>query len=99
MSFTKEQIQAVWEKAEIVGKNDPNFIRQDQCGAWIDRNEYGNRNSEYGWEIDHITPESKGGKPELSNLRPLQWENNLSKSDGRLTCAVIAIGPNNVKIK
>ena len=59
--------------------------------------QYGTRISQYGWEIDHITPESKGGTNELSNLRPLQWENNLSKLDDNLVCAVTSKGMDNVK--
>lgn len=99
MAFTEEQIQKVWEKATVVGGNDSNVYRKDECGAWIARKQYGNRNSSYGWEIDHIKPQSKGGGDELSNLRPLQWENNMSKSDGRLVCVVIADKENNVKKK
>lgn len=99
MAFTEEQIQKVWEKATVVVGNDSNVYRKDECGAWIARKQYGNRNSSYGWEIDHIKPQSKGGGDELSNLRPLQWENNMSKSDDRLVCVVIADKENNVKKK
>lgn len=95
MAFTEEQIQRVWEKAIIVATNDPNIFRKDTCGAWIARKQYGNRGSSYGWEIDHITPQSQGGGDELSNLRPLQWENNMSKLDGRLSCVVTANGTEN----
>jgi len=95
MSFSNETIQRVWEKGTVVPGNDPIYWRQDQCKAWIGRNHYGNRNSEYGWEIDHIEPESDGGSDELSNLRPLQWQNNSSKQDGRLTCSITAVGINN----
>ena len=35
----------------------------------------------WGWEIDHIKPVSKGGTDDLSNLQPLQWENNRRKGD------------------
>ena len=56
---------------------------------------YGNRQSEYGWEIDHIKPESKGGEDIVSNARPLQWENNASRQNGRLTCVVAADGIHN----
>ena len=99
MSFTEDAIQEVWEKGTVVPNNDPKVWRKDQCGAWIDRNQYGNRNSQYGWEIDHIKPESEGGGDELSNLRPLQWENNASKQGGRLTCPVTASGKDNVRTK
>jgi hypothetical protein len=95
MAFTEKQIQEVWEKGKVVPGNDPNIYRKDCCDAWIKRNEYGNRNSNYGWEIDHITPKSNDGGDELSNLRPLQWENNMSKSNGRLVCVVTAKGIKN----
>lgn len=58
MAFSEETIQQVWEKATPVAGNDPAVWRQDQCKAWIGRRFYGNRNSEYGWEIDHIVPVS-----------------------------------------
>lgn len=79
--FSEETVQAVWEKGQIVPNNDKNIFRKDQCGAWIQRNQYGNIDSQYGWEIDHKKPKSKGGSDHLSNLQPLQWENNRYKSD------------------
>jgi len=97
MVFTEEQIQKVWENATIVSNTDPKVLRKDICGAWIAHIQYGNRNSKFGWEIDHITPESKGGTNERSNLRPLQWENSLSKFKDNLVCAVTSKGMDNVK--
>ncbi len=91
-------IRQVWEKGQVVPGNDPNIWRQDACGAWINRNEYGNRGSQYGWEIDHIQSKDRGGSDSLSNLRPLQWQNNASKGSGRLGCAVRASGKNNSAI-
>ena len=95
MAFTDEIIQKVWDKATVIRNYDEKKFRKDQCKAWIVRNEYGNRKSDYGWEIDHITPVSAGGRDILSNLRPLHWENNLTKSDGRLICTTTSEGVKN----
>jgi hypothetical protein len=99
MAYSEDTIQKVWEKGTVVSDNDPKVWRQDQCKAWIGREYYGNRQSQYGWEIDHIQPESEGGGDELSNLRPLQWQNNASKQAGRLVCVVTSSGKENVPIK
>ena len=98
VKFSETEIQKVWEKGEIVSGNESNRWRKDQCGAWIGRKEYGDRNSKYGWEIDHIKPVSEGGGDELSNLRPLQWENNVATEAGRLRCVVRAQGKDNVHV-
>lgn len=79
--FTEQTIQAVWEKAIVVDGYNASTIRKDSCGAWIIRTDYGNTNSIYGWEIDHIYPVEKGGDDNIENLRALQWENNRSKGD------------------
>lgn len=89
-NFQKEIILTVWNKGIIVSGINPSIRRKDACGAWIDLREYGNRNSNTGWEIDHIIPSSRGGSDMLSNLRPLHWQNNTEKSDGKLTCPVKA---------
>ena len=88
-------IQKVWEKGYIVYGYDPEKYRKDVCGAWMIRDVYGCRDNIYGWEIDHITPASHGGSDSLYNLRPLQWNNNASRQDGRLKPVVISNGNKN----
>jgi hypothetical protein len=93
LSWADAVIQQVWEKGKLAPSNDPKVFRKDSCDAWIRRNLYGNRNSTYGWEIDHINP---NGGDALSNLQPLQWENNVHKSDGKSGCKVTSSGTDNI---
>ena len=92
-------INDVWEKATKVVNFDPNQFRKDACGAWIIRNHYG-LHTPYGWEIDHVYPQSLGGDDSHENLRAMHWENNLSKgSDYPSYKAVIqSDGNKNVKM-
>jgi len=81
-SFSQAPIDAVWDKAQIVSGNDPTVLRKDACDAWLKRSLYGNTSENgMGWEIDHIVPVSQGGRDDLSNLQPLQWQNNRRKGD------------------
>ena len=80
-TFSDDEIQKVWNKAKKIDGEDEDVYRKDYAGAWIKRDEYGNVESTLGWEIDHRKPVAKRGADELSNLDPLQWNNNRTKSD------------------
>ena len=77
---TQKTIDAVWEKRAGKGNAKPNTYCTDIKGNRIKYDDYGNRKSKYGWEIDHIKTEKDGGGDELSNLRPLQWEANVARN-------------------
>lgn len=79
--FSAADIQAVWEKAQIINFYEKDVKRKDRCGANIHRRDYGETNSSFGWEIDHIYPSSLGGSDSFSNLQPLHWKNNRAKGD------------------
>lgn len=79
--MTQDQIKMAWNKALIVDGFNADAIRKDASGAWIVFSMYGNRDSIYGWEIDHVYPLSLGGKDDDFNLRAMQWENNVCKGD------------------
>lgn len=100
MNADTNLIAAVWRKGRVVPGVDPNKWRKDACGAWISYSQYGNRDSVFGWEIDHIVAAKpwEDDDDSLSNLQPLHWANNAAKSDGALVCAVTADGNKNVRI-
>lgn len=89
MELTNQLKRSVWEKGQKVDGFNPDMYRKDPCGAWIVWDKYGVSDSMYGWEIDHIYPqkrlEEQGFGEEmihdLRNLRPMQHQNNASKSD------------------
>ena len=71
--FPSHIIEKVWEKAHIVDEYDPDYVRVDRSGRYIEYDHYGNTGSQYGWEIDHITPVNLNGSDHINNLQPLQW--------------------------
>ena len=99
-NFTKAEIAAVWSKALVVDGIDANVMRQDYAGAWIRFTDYGNRNSQFGWEIDHLKPLAQQGDESIKNYLPLQWQNNVRKGDDypRWATAVTSDGQNNIEM-
>ncbi|OGQ01280.1 MAG: hypothetical protein A2026_04880 [Deltaproteobacteria bacterium RBG_19FT_COMBO_46_12] len=77
-AFDAATIEAVWQK----GTPEPGYssFRKDVCGASMSRDKYG-KPEKWGWEVDHTKPVTQGGTDDLSNLRPLHWENNRAKGD------------------
>lgn len=90
--WTPEAKRHVWSKAPLADPNDPDGMRLDPCGALISLSEYGNRQSPFGWEMEHVMPaqylRDHGVSEELidhpDNLRPMQWQNNATKGDSLL---------------
>lgn len=73
---------AVWEKGQVISNKNPDMYRKDPCGNTIYKSSYGN-DTKMGWNIDHITPQSKGGSHSLRNLQAMQ--SNANKSYGNTT--------------
>ena len=85
-AFDEATIEAVWRRGTAESLEG---FRKDVCGASMFWPYYG-KQEQWGWEIDHIKPVSKGETDDPSNLQPLQWENNRHKGDNypNWTCKV-----------
>lgn len=79
--FSPQTIALVWLKGRTSLEYDERVYRADDYGNWMKFSDYGNRNSKFGWEIDHIIPDALGGSDAVLNLRPLHWRANTAKSD------------------
>lgn len=77
---SKKQINQAWEKAERIRGKNPDVWRKDKYGNEIRRHSYGTSGN-YGWEVDHKKPKSKGGTDKPQNIQPLHWKKNREKSD------------------
>ncbi len=80
-AWTDAQKLAVWQKGRQIPNYPDTQWRWDTCGQVMQWSQYGNRNSDTGWEIDHINPVANGGGDEIGNLQPLNWKNNAAKGD------------------
>ena len=93
--YEREVVDAVWRFAVKVEGNDPELWRKDEFGAWIYRLDYGNRRSQFGWEIT----ENGSGRAisPLLGLRPAQWQNAIDVVQAMRESRVTADGLQNAR--
>jgi 5-methylcytosine-specific restriction endonuclease McrA len=77
---SQTDINNAWIRATPIDGYSPSQWRRDEYGNAIHYNSYGTT-GEYGWELDHRKPLSKGGSERQTNIRALHWKANRAKSD------------------
>lgn len=82
MEYADEELRQIWQKASPApSPRSPSEWRMDAFHALIKWSGYGKR-TEYGWDVDYITPRSMGGRGDMGNLRPMHWMNNTARQEG-----------------
>ncbi len=76
MELNRETASRLWNQQ--FGKRQKAI---DFCGREIAKAAYNDRNSAYGWNVDHILPQSKGGKTADYNLICCHIMTNDEKAD------------------
>ncbi|MCR5461608.1 MAG: hypothetical protein K6E87_00930 [bacterium] len=76
MELNRETAMRLWSKT--FGKSTKTT---DFSGRVIAKSAYNDRNSEFGWNVDHILPQSKGGKTADYNLIVCHILTNDEKAD------------------
>ena len=72
-------LDRIWRKGNTILGRNPSIWRRDDFGRAMRYSDYGDRSSEFGWEVDHIQPKEFGGSDNIDNLRPLNWKSNVSR--------------------
>lgn len=102
MEFADWELDIIWGRAYEVDGFDREKYRQDACGAWIQRYNYGRITSgehplSTKWNVDHVVARAREGPDDLGNYMPLQWYNNQMKADGPLRRHVTSYRAENVE--
>lgn len=87
MSYSESLVQQVWERARAYTELDSGMWREDECGAWICRDQYGRSDSEFGWKIVKV---SAGGAESADNLRALHYSNDYDIANHKHRPHVVA---------
>lgn len=76
MDLNRETAMRLWSKSFGKGTKVKDF-----AGREIAKGAYNDRNSEYGWNVDHVLPQSRGGKTADYNLVCCHISTNDEKAD------------------
>ena len=77
---SKNAASKVWNLAKPIKGKNSDVYRQDPYGNQLNRQSYGST-GKYGWQIDHIIPQNRGGSNDITNLQALSSYINMQKGD------------------
>ncbi len=82
MTMLEDLKRAIWARTSPVsGQMNSWEFRKDVLGNLVRYNDFGNRQSPFGWEMEYIVPAKLGGSTDPANLQALHWKSNAARSE------------------
>jgi HNH endonuclease len=82
MTLLEDLKRACWARTSPAsGQPHAWEFRKDCLGNLVRYNDFGNRQSPFGWEIHFVVPKSLGGSTNPDNLQALHWKANAARAD------------------
>ena len=82
MTMLEDMKRAAWARTSPVpGQPNAWEFRKDCLGNLVRYNDFGNRHSPFGWELDYIVSRAMGGTQDPENLQALHWKATAARSE------------------
>lgn len=82
MTMLEDLKRAAWARTSPVSEHAHSWeFRKDCLGNLVRYNDYGRRNSPFGWELELLVPQRLGGSTEAENLQALHWKASAARSE------------------
>jgi hypothetical protein len=90
MTMLEDLKRAAWGRTTPVsGDLNAWEFRKDCCGNLIRYNDFGNRHSPFGWELDTVTRAS-GSANDPDNFQALHWKATSVRAEPQLRLMTVA---------
>ena len=82
MAMLEDLKRAAWARTSPVSEHANSWeFRKDCLGNLVRYNDYGRRNSPFGWELELLVPQRLGGSTDAENLQALHWKASAARSE------------------
>lgn len=79
MAMLEDLKRACWARTSpVAGQINAWDFRKDCLGNTVRYDDFNNRQSPYGWELEYIVPARLGGSTDPGNLQALHWRARLA---------------------
>ena len=82
--------RAAWAcTSPVGGQMNAWEFRKDSYGNLLRYDDFGNRHSPFGWELEYIVSRALGGSTDPGNLQALHWKANAARPEPQLAMQTV----------